>query len=42
MKRNIVIGPPGTGKTTFLKDKVDKLISGKLTQAEVIHYGFLR
>ena len=25
--RNIVIGPPGTGKTTFLKNKVDAIIT---------------
>jgi type IV secretory pathway ATPase VirB11/archaellum biosynthesis ATPase len=27
MHRNIVIGPPGTGKTTFLKNKVDAIIT---------------
>ena len=38
MKRNIVIGPPGTGKTTFLKDKVDKLINGGHCRPEEIGY----
>jgi len=38
MKRNIVIGPPGTGKTTFLKDKVDKLINGGHCQPNEIGY----
>ena len=38
MKRNIVIGPPGTGKTTFLKDKVDKLISGGHCKPDEIGY----
>ena len=38
MKRNIVIGPPGTGKTTFLKDKVDKLISGGHCRPDEIGY----
>ena len=26
MHRHIVIGPPGTGKTTFLKNKVTELV----------------
>ena len=38
MKRNIVIGPPGTGKTTFLKDKVDALINGGHCRADEIGY----
>ena len=38
MKRNIVIGPPGTGKTTFLKDKVDKLINGGHCRPDEIGY----
>jgi superfamily I DNA/RNA helicase len=38
MKRNIVIGPPGTGKTTFLKDKVDALINGGHCKADEIGY----
>ena len=36
MSRNIVIGPPGTGKTTFLKNKVDKIIKeGKAAPKEI-------
>ena len=38
MKRNIVIGPPGTGKTTFLKNKVDKLINGGHCRPDEIGY----
>jgi len=26
MHRHIVIGPPGTGKTTYLKNKVEEII----------------
>ena len=36
--RNIVIGPPGTGKTTFLKNKVDKLINEEGVQPNEIAY----
>ena len=41
MSRNIVIGPPGTGKTTFLKNKVDKIIKeGKATPKEIGYFSF--
>jgi superfamily I DNA/RNA helicase len=41
MHRNIVIGPPGTGKTTYLKNKVDEIIkSGKATPSEVGYFSF--
>jgi len=41
MKRNIVIGPPGTGKTTFLKNKVDKLINeGHCRPNEIGYFSF--
>ena len=41
MKRNIVIGPPGTGKTTFLKNKVDKLINeGHCKPDEIGYFSF--
>jgi len=41
MKRNIVIGPPGTGKTTFLKNKVDKLINeGHCKTDEIGYFSF--
>ena len=36
--RNIVIGPPGTGKTTFLKNKVDKLINEEGVEPNEIAY----
>ena len=36
--RNIVIGPPGTGKTTFLKNKVDQLINEEGVQPNEIAY----
>ena len=36
--RNIVIGPPGTGKTTFLKNKVDQLINKEGVQPNEIAY----
>ena len=38
MHRNIVIGPPGTGKTTFLKNKVDKIIKEQKAQPNEIGY----
>ena len=41
MSRNIVIGPPGTGKTTFLKNKVDEIIkAGKATSKEIGYFSF--
>ena len=41
MSRNIVIGPPGTGKTTFLKNKVDQIIKeGKATSKEIGYFSF--
>ena len=43
MKRNIVIGPPGTGKTTFLKNKVDKLINeGHCRPNEIGYFSFIK
>ena len=38
MHRYIVIGPPGTGKTTFLKNKVDELINSKKCEPNEIAY----
>ena len=41
MHRNIVIGPPGTGKTTFLKNKVDQIIKeGKAMSNEIGYFSF--
>ena len=41
MRRNIVIGPPGTGKTTFLKKKVDRLINeGHCRPDEIGYFSF--
>ena len=41
MHRNIVIGPPGTGKTTFLKNKVfDILKEGKAKSNEIAYLSF--
>jgi len=39
--RKIVIGPPGTGKTTFLKNKVDAIIKeGKAQPNEIGYFSF--
>jgi superfamily I DNA/RNA helicase len=38
MHRKIVIGPPGTGKTTFLKNKVDAIIKQNKAQPNEIGY----
>ena len=41
MHRHIVIGPPGTGKTTFLKNKVDQIIKeGKASPNEIGYFSF--
>ena len=41
MHRNIVIGPPGTGKTTYLKNKVDAIIKqGKAQPNEIGYFSF--
>ena len=38
MHRHIVIGPPGTGKTTFLKNKVNKLVKNNICSSREIGY----
>ena len=41
MHRNIVIGPPGTGKTTYLKNKVDAIIKqGKAHPKQIGYFSF--
>jgi superfamily I DNA/RNA helicase len=41
MHRNIVIGPPGTGKTTYLKNKVQELLkSGACTSQQIGYFSF--
>ena len=41
MHRKIVIGPPGTGKTTYLKNKVDNIIkTGKARSDEIGYFSF--
>ena len=41
MHRHIVIGPPGTGNTTFLKNKVDQIIKeGKASPNEIGYFSF--
>ena len=41
MHRHIVIGPPGTGKTTFLKNKVDQIIKeDKASPNEIGYFSF--
>ena len=38
MHRHIVIGPPGTGKTTYLKKQVDYLVHNKICSPQEIGY----
>ena len=38
MHRHIVIGPPGTGKTTYLKKQVDNLVHNKICSTQEIGY----
>ena len=38
MHRHIVIGPPGTGKTTFLKSKVNELVKNNICLPSEIGY----
>ena len=38
MHRYIVIGPPGTGKTTFLKNKVNELVKNNICSPREIGY----
>ncbi len=41
MHRHIVIGPPGTGKTTYLKNKVQELLkSGACTSQQIGYFSF--
>ena len=41
MHRNIIIGPPGTGKTTYLKNKVDAIIKqGKAQPNQIGYFSF--
>ena len=37
MKHNIVLGPPGTGKTTYLLNTVDKLFTDGALQISFTH-----
>jgi superfamily I DNA/RNA helicase len=38
MHRHIIIGPPGTGKTTYLKDKVQEFLKADLCSPKEIGY----
>ena len=41
MHRHIVIGPPGTGKTTYLKDRVEEVLKAeKCTPKEIGYFSF--
>ena len=41
MHRKIIIGPPGTGKTTYLKNKVDAIIKdGKAHPKQIGYFSF--
>ena len=41
MHRHVIIGPPGTGKTTYLKDRVEEFLkAGKCTPKEIGYFSF--
>ena len=42
MKHNIVLGPPGTGKTTYLLNTVDKLFTDGVRPYELGYLAFTK